>query len=75
MIVTPVPFTSSEPEAKHMKMTYKVTYTWHYTPKDSNGEGIVWVWDKRDGQIVIDYWNRPSSFDTWQYTLTGVEKV
>lgn len=76
MVVTPVPFTSSKKEADHMKMPYRVVYTWKYLPTGGTGGAFVWVWDKNDAQILMDYWNRPSSSkDTWEYTLIRVEKV
>ena len=80
MVVTPFPFTSSKAEAEHLKMPYRVEYTWfykpdaHLAPSENTGKSEAWVWDRNDGQKLIDYWNRACVNDNgrWNYTLTQV---
>ena len=58
--VIPVPFTSDKEEATNAWGfgVYKVTYQYHYLPKDSKGTEWVYVNDKRTG-IVVNFGDTP----------------
>lgn len=82
MVVTPVPHTCNEQEAKKLwKIAYRIEYVWLYTPKYQNpnllnedtGTGAFYVTDRMDGVAVINYWNIKSEY--WKYTMKSTDKV